>query len=179
MTIQDIKKVIFIIFMFGFFAGILYLNLFAKNWIMSIGMFGDYFLEQYSVSKIDSVDYIWYITKLRIVPFVLMAIPVNINFKRTIAMLFLVWTGFSSGLILTTAVMKLGVKGIGLCIAGISPHFVCYVTSFVIILNYLLSYPDVRWNNTKMLSTIIFILLGIVTETFINPVLVEIYIKIL
>lgn len=179
MRIQEVKKIICVLFIFGFFTGILYLNIFARNWILSMGIFSDYFLEQYSGNKIDTSSYIWYVTKLRVFPFLLMAIPVSLIFKRITAVLYLVWTGFSSGLILTTAIVKLGLKGIILCVVGILPHFICYVMAFVMIFIYLFAYPDVKWNHTKTISITVFLSLGIITETYINPALLEMFIGLL
>ena len=177
MKIQEVKKIICIIFMFGFFTGIIYLNIFAKSYLVSMNVFDQYFLEQYSGSSLNTSEYIWHIIKLRMFPVVFLSILTATNFRRIAGSVFLIWTGFSSGVILTTAVFKLGIKGILLCIVGILPHFICYITAMLILLMYLFHYPNTRWNGTKTVYIILFMLLGIITESYINPVLMDMCIK--
>ena len=42
--IQEIKKLAVIIGMFAFLTGIIYVNLFAKKYMISMGIFDEYFL---------------------------------------------------------------------------------------------------------------------------------------
>lgn len=179
MRIQEVKKILCVLFVLGFFVGIIYLNLFARSWVFSLGIFSDYFLEQYSNKALNENAYIWYIIKLRVFPVILLLLPANINLRKIIAMIVLLWTGFSSGLILTTAVIKLGMKGIGLCFVGSMPHFICYIAAYCIILISIFVYPGVKWDKTKTISMILSILFGVVAEVYINPVLMDIYLNIL
>lgn len=179
MRIQEVKNIICIMFMLGFFAGIIYLNIFARSYLVSMGIFDVYFLEQYSGTELNTGAYIWYIAKLRIFPVISLVILSNTKFGRIAGALFLVWTGFASGMILTIAVFKMGVKGIILCVVGVLPHFICYITAFIILMLYLFQYPSARWNSTKIVCMILFMLLGIITESYINPVLMDIFLKML
>lgn len=179
MKIQEVKKIICIIFMFGFFAGVVYLNVFARYYRVSLEIFDEYFLEQYSGNVLNTNTYIWYIAKLRIFPVVFLWILSKTRVGKIAGILFLLWTGFASGMILTASVFKMGIKGIVLCIIGIIPHFICYITVFVMLIFYLLSYPDIRWNSTKAVCTVLFMLLGIITEAYINPVILDVFIKLL
>jgi len=89
------------------------------------------------------------------------------------------WTGFSGGIIFTASTFKLGLKGIGLCIVSILPHFILYIAAYVILILYLYTYPNMKWNGTKTMSIIIFTMLGIISECYINPVMLEMYIDLL
>lgn len=177
--IQEVKKLSAVIIMSGFFAGIIYVNMFAKNYILSMGIFSEYFLEQYTGSRINPNEYIWYIMKIRILPIVVLLILGNTRFRRIAGGGFLLWTGFAGGMILTTAVLKMTVKGLLLCVTGVLPHFICYVAAYTMILIYLFTYPNSSWNRTKTVSLILFVLLGIISECYINPVLLEIYINVM
>ena len=53
----------------GFLFGVIYVNLIAKNYIAEPGIFSDYFLSQYQTVKIEAEEYIWYLIRLRAVPF--------------------------------------------------------------------------------------------------------------
>ena len=179
MKIQEVKKLICIVFVFGFFAGIVYLNVFARSHLISLEIFDEYFLEQYSGNDLNTNTYIWYITKLRLFPVICLWVIAQTGYGRIAGALFLLWTGFASGMILTVSVFKLGIKGIIFCVVGMLPHFICYITVFIMLLLYLFNYPDTRWNSTKTVSVILFLLLGIITEAYINPVLLDIFIKLL
>lgn len=177
MSLQEVKKIICIIFMMGFFAGILYLNIFARASLMSTGIFDSYFMEQYSGYKLNTMSYIWYVIKLRAVPVICLLIVSRTRLGKVAGGIFLAWTGFASGMILTMAVFRLGIKGIFLCIVGVLPHFICYITVYIMLFIYLFCYPNTRWNATKTVSMVLFMLLGIITESYINPVLMDIYMK--
>ena len=92
---------------------------------------------------------------------------------RQSAGLFIIWTGFSFGLIITAAVLKLKLIGIIFCLASILPHFICYIGGYLMLLLYNMLYPESRWNGTKTFSFIIFLLLGIISECYINPGLMD------
>lgn len=177
--VHEVKKVASAIFMLGFLVGIIYVNVFARNYVVSMGVFSDYFLNQYSVKTIETKEYMFYIMKLRLFPFLLLAIGSSTKYKRMSAAIFVLWTGFSGGVIFAASVLKLGFKGVGLCIIGMLPHFICYIASYTVILLYLFAYPNLRWNSTKSMSVIIFILLGIISECYINPVILEMFINLL
>jgi len=177
--IQEVKKLICIVFMFGFFAGIVYLNVFARSYLVSLEIFDGYFLEQYSGNNLNTNTYIWYIAKLRLFPVICLWVISKTGYARVAGALFLLWTGFASGMILSASVFKLGMKGIILCIVGVIPHFICYITAFIMLILYLFNYPDTRWNSTKTVCMVLFLLLGIITEAYINPVLLDIFIKLL
>ena len=179
MEVRDVKVTASGIFMLGFIAGIIYVNVFAKSYVISMGIFCDYFLEQYIVNQIDTKEYMFYILKIRVLPLMILCIAANTKYKKIIACLFLLWTGFSGGLIFTAAVMKLGMRGIGLCITGLLPQFVCYAVLYAMIVLYLFTYPNTRWNGTKTMSVIIFMLLGIVSECYMNPVILQIYMNVI
>jgi len=173
--VRDVRITASGIFMLGFIAGIIYVNIFAKAYVVSTGVFSDYFLEQCSVNQIDTREYMFYIIKIRVLPLLILGIAANTKYKKFAASLFLVWTGFSGGLIFTTAVLKMGIKGIGLCVVGVLPQFVCYVVLYTVLLLYLFTYPNTRWNSTKTMSITIFMMLGIISECYINPVILHVF----
>lgn len=177
--VQEIKKITTIIITLGFLGGILYVNMFAKNYVLSMGIFSDYFLSQYAGNSIKIDEYIWYILRIRILPIMIMIIIGNTCYRRIAGTIFILWTGFLSGVILSTAVLKLSIKGVVLCVISVLPHFICYVAAYAMLLVYSLTYPNTKWNKTKTISLILFVMLGIISECYINPVLLDIYIDLL
>ena len=97
MRIQKIKNIMLGIFLLGFISGIIYTNLVAKTYIITMGIFSDFFLEQYSKSKINMNNYSWYIFKLRFAPAVFLALTSLTKLKRIAGGIFLLWTSFLCG----------------------------------------------------------------------------------
>lgn len=179
MKIQENKKYLLLFYMLGFMAGILSANLISKDYIMSMGIFNDFFLQQYAQTDIDTGVFFWYILRIRVSPIILAGIAGCSRLRKGVVVFFLAWTGFLSGIIMTAAVMQMGIKGILLCLIGISPHFLFYIAGYAILLWYLFCYPKSRWNVTKTVSVALFMAVGILLECYVNPILVRLYIGIL
>ena len=101
------------------------------------------------------------------------------RWKKLFVILCLALCGFFAGMMSVTAVMQLGIKGILLCIAGILPQGIFYAMGYGMLLAYWFRYPNSRWNRAKLLFVIIMFSAGIVLETYANPVLVKLIIKML
>lgn len=179
MKISDGKRFFTIFLLLGFLIGILYANLFAEEYIISSGILNDYFLSQYSQIEIEAEKYLWYLIRLRFFSIVCVGALGCTRLKKPVVAGVLLWTGFSGGILMTSAVMKIGVKGIFLCLSGLLPHFLCYVAVYLVVLWYLLQYPHGRWNMTKTVYCVLLMLLGILMECYINPVLLKMFIRML
>ena len=59
--------------MLGFFIGIMCANLVPKEYITSMGILNDFFLNQYNTDEIEVTEYLWYIIRVRCTPLILMA----------------------------------------------------------------------------------------------------------
>ncbi|MCI8835109.1 MAG: stage II sporulation protein M [Ruminococcus sp.] len=167
------RKEMFAFFMPGFLLGILYINFAVKQYFAEPGIFSSYFLKQYASADIIVEEYTIYLLRIRIVPFALLTGLAFTKVRKIAAIAFLFWTGFSSGMLLTMAVAGMGVKGIILCVAGIVPHFLCYIPSYIVVLWYCWTYPANRWNKQKTVFAALMMLLGLVLEVYVNPVLMK------
>lgn len=161
--------------MLGFCAGILYANLFAKDYIISMGILSEYFLKQYSADEIDTAEYLWYVARLRLAPALLLGALGCTSLRKGIAAAFILWTGFSSGLLFTSAVIKMGVKGIILCLIALVPQFVFYIAAYLALLLYLYTYPQIGWNLTKTVIFLFLLMVGILLECYVNPVVMQMF----
>lgn len=173
----DLRKVFTALTLVGFLTGIIYGNVFAKEYILSMGIFDEYLLSQYSGLNVRIEEYIWYIIRVRIVPVIFLIFAGCTKYKKIASSVFIVWTGFSFGLILTSAIIRLQIKGIIVCLISILPHFICYIGGYLMLLIYYMTYPNSRWTTMKTFSFILFWLLGVISECYINPGLIELVIK--
>ena len=157
MRIRENKKHFILFYMLGFFIGIVYANLMSKDYITSMGIFNEFFLSQYMQADVDVAEYIWYVVRIRVAPVAVICALGCTRLRKLVVVLFLLWTGFSSGMIMTSSVLKMGVKGI--------------------LLWYFFSYPESRWNLSKTVSFLLFIAVGILLECYVNPVIMQMFLK--
>lgn len=179
MRIQQSKKQLLIYYMAGFVVGVFYANLIAGKYLAATGILSDYFLNQYANTEIVVEDYVIYILRVRLFPLAALLILSNTKFRKPAVIATLLWTGFSTGLILVESVIKLGVKGILLCVIGITPQFICYIMAYFVVLWHLYAGQTKKWYMGKAVFVAISMLLGIVLEGYVNPVLLKMFVKVL
>lgn len=174
---EDVKKHLTIFFIVGFIIGIIYVNTIGKEAVLAYGLFDKYLIQQYPAADIKIDEYTGYIIRLRLLPFVLLGICGLTRIKKIVVFIFLIWTGILTGLLFTVAFAQLGMPGILFCILGITPHFLCYIAVYVMILRFLYSYPESRWNLEKTIFIVLMTGMGILLEVYVNPVLMKLFIR--
>ena len=173
MKIRESKRYFILFFMLGFLAGILYTNLLSKDYIASAGSFSNYFLSQYQQMDIDTGEFLWYILRARSIPLILACALGSTKLRKWVVVVFLLWTGFSSGFLMTSAVLQIGIKGIALCLMALFPHFLFYGAAYVVLLWYYFQYPKVEWNRMKTVCFLLLTAVGLILECYVNPVLLK------
>ena len=177
MKMFHVKRQLLALFMPGFLLGILYVNLEAEQFAAGAGIFSEYFLKQYQQVEILTGEYIWYLLQVRLIPFLVMLGAAFTKFRKGAAVLFLIWTGFSAGLLFSMAVLGMGVKGSILCVIGMLPQFLFYIPAYLIVLWSAYCYPRMQWNVQKSLVSGGMLLIGLILELYVNPVLVGAFLK--
>ena len=177
MKIQENRTYVVFICMTGFVIGIVYSNFLARQEIADMGIFHEYFLGQFARLDILTVDFIWYVAKIRIFPVLILAALGCTKLRKAAAAMFLVWTGFSLGLIMTAAVLKMGGRGLVLCLIALTPHLFFYAAGYLVLVWYLFRYPVAQWNLSKTVSMILLLLTGLILECYVNPVLMQMFVQ--
>lgn len=167
------KRQMLAFFVPGFLLGIIYVNFAAEKYMAEAGIFSDLFLSQFADMQIDIRSYLPYLIRLRAVPLLLLAAVSFTRLRKAAAILFLLWTGFTGGVTVSSAVYGLGLKGSLLCAAALLPQFLFYIPAFMILLWYCISAPGTRWNRQKTIFVIAAMAAGIVLELWVNPELVR------
>ena len=155
MKMFHVKRQLLALFMPGFLLGILYVNLEAEQFAAGAGIFSEYFLKQYRAADILTGEYIWYLLQVRLLPFLVLLGSAFTKFRKAAVILFLIWTGFSAGLLFSMAVLP----------------------AYLIVVWYAYCYPRMQWNIQKSLVSGGLLLVGIVLELYVNPVLVGAFLK--
>ena len=157
----------------GFLAGIFYANFIAKNYVTMTGIFHEYFLNQYTASGIIARDYLIYLLRWRALPFAVLALAGHTRLRKVAAVAALLWTGFSGGILLVAAIMRMGIRGILLCLAGLFPQILFFAAAFAVLCWYLFSAPRTEWNRGKTVFVTVMVTAGIFAEAFLNPEIVQ------
>ena len=171
------QKQLHVLSMPRFLQDVHYLNAAAKKYVAEPGIFSEYFLDQFQTVKIEAGEYLWYLLRLRVLPFLALLALSMTKMRRVAAALFLLWTGMSAGILISTAVLSMGIRGSFLCIAGILPQFIFYIPAYLILLWYCWSYPKSSWNRQKTLFILIALTAGILLEIYVNPSIVRAFLS--
>lgn len=177
MKIQQRKKLMTAFYMAGFFIGILYANVFAKNYMTSTGIFSEYFLSQYVAIDVIPEEYMLYILRVRLAPLALLILAAQTRFRKLVVAGAFIWLGFSGGMLIVSAIMQLGVEGILLFLIGITPQFAFYAMAYIVLLWYFYTYPVATWNQGKTIFVLLTMALGILAEVYVNPILMKMFIN--
>ena len=175
MKIFHTEKQFVSIFMLGFLIGIILTNLIAGRYSVSSELFGEYILSQFQNTEIKTGEYIGYLLKARGLQFLILILVSRMRAKKFGAGIFLLWTGISGGILISTAVLELGIRGSVLCMAGILPQFLFYIPAALVFLLYCWRWPQSRWEQQKTVFVLVMTVLGILCELYINPVLLRFF----
>ena len=179
MTTFRSKKQFLIFFMPGFLLGIVYVNFVARKYMAEPGIFSDFFLNQFQSVSIDVKEYVWYLLRLRAAPFLALAGLSFTKAGKISAVLFLVWTGISAGILVSAAVLNMGIKGSILCLAGLFPQFLFYIPAYAILLWYCYTVPQTHWNRQKTIFVSLAMSVGIILELYVNPMIIKAFLSVL
>ena len=124
-------------------------------------------------------QYIWYLIQVRGIFFLMLFLAMGIRIRKIVAAFFLLWTGMSGGILLSEAVAELGMKGSILCVAGLFPQFLFYVPAVLVLLRFCWNYPQNQWNRQKTFFVCSLFLVGIFSESCLNPWLIQQIVNIL
>ena len=173
------NQLLIIMLAVGFFVGILYENIVSKSFGVSLHIFQNYFLTQYTKMEIVAEEYLWYVAKARLLPIIGMILTGCLRWKRILACAVSAWTGFLVGILIVVSMVQLGVKGILFCVMGMLPHMICYVLTYSMLLLYYYHYPRRNWNLAKTCFVIVCMFVGIIMEVYLNPLLIKLVVKIM
>lgn len=180
MRLKKSKGQLLILFLaVGFLVGIIYENIVARESVVLSKLFLRSNLERYLQTNIVSEKYLWYVAKARLIILATICTFSCFRWKKLLVIFCLTICGFFVGVMSVAAVMQLGIKGVLICMAGILPQGIFYAMAYSMLFVYWFRYPEGLWNRTKLLFVIIMFLAGIVLESYVNPMLIKLIIKIL
>lgn len=173
----------------AFFAGCVFTNFLGGELLKSYGILNDYFLNQYSYHMIDGNRLLCRILMERGRMAVTVFLFGQVLSGRVFCLLAKGIAAAQLGFLLTTAVMNLGIRGILICLSALLPQWLFYFAA-------LFYYADYRREKTARFAQAGYsgfsgrallrglllcggLALGIVTECYVNPILLFYMLKIL
>lgn len=177
MNLRENRKIFLLLYLFGFFVGILYANTMLKDYITSMGIFHEYYLNTYMQTDINAKKYLIYLMRLRLMPFILIFVAGFTKLRKIVAIFVLIWTGFLMGITFSAAIIKMGMLGTAFVIISMFPQMILYIIAFTILLYRICNNQRVKWNLGKILVLIMIIWGGIILECYVNPLLIKMFLK--
>lgn len=170
-------QLLVIVLVVGFLIGIIYENIMTRNFEFTVEIFRAYHLEKHQNVSIISEEFFWYVAKIRFTMILIILVLGSLKWKKLFVASCIGYIGFLSGILAVAAILQMGIKGLLICVGGMMPHMLFYIPVYMVILCYLYEYPKRNWNWTKTIFTILAFFIGIVTEAYLNPVLMKIMLK--
>ena len=177
------------IFVAGLFLGMLILN-FGKSILLdNTGLLDEYTLYHMKYMTVDSSALFYYVLRNRLVRVLGLAVLSTTYLGMAVCVGCVFWYGMCSGIFLSAAVIRYGIKGILLVLAGIFPQYLIYVPMMIFLLLwcqrlYRMIYVEKNsvsgLDKSRFLPKVILelggvllaLLAGCVVESFLNPYLV-------
>ena len=163
------NQLLMIVLAVGFFIGIIYENM---NGTMQL--FRTENLRKFQETCLDEKEYFFYLLKMRMLPAVGLVFLWNFKWRKTMIAIAVGWLGYFWGKVLVSAIVSQGIKGIAVCVAVLFPHVLFYLLAYLMVLLHLLYDRKRQWNRIKTFVFVLFYLLGIWSEMYINPIILKI-----
>ena len=173
--IERAKQYFAVAFMAGFIGGILFANLTVRDYVTTSGIYNPYFLKQYAQSDIQAGEYILYLCGIRLIPLALIALLGQTRVRRILSIVVFACAGFSAGTIVCAGILNMGIQGIVFWVIAMVPQFLFYAFAYLIVLWYFFTVPQSRWNLGKTLFVLLFMAAGLITEAYVNPILMQMF----
>ena len=176
----------------GFVLGII-LMCFGKQILYeSTDVLSEYTLTEMKNAVVDHRDFFWYLLRKRVGIVLILALLSTTWMGMAAAWTGAAWLGISFGMLVTTAMMRYGIKGVFLVGTGLFPQILLYFPAAILLLRWsyefftAIYYPErcaggiegiekkqlLRKKGIRYLCLVGVVIIGCALESYVNPVLV-------
>ena len=175
-----LKQQLFIDFLAWFLVGIVLSNLIGADSFQKNGNLTRYYLKQFQYTDIRMQDLLWHVGIQRFILFLILLVLKMIPKGKIVHMLFAAWSGFAYGYFCVVLIGAFGAKGICLCLVSMFPQFLAYVPAYLglIQLSEHRSEHVSIHNVASYLFLLIVLVVGILLESYVNPLILQKVLKI-
>lgn len=179
------------LFMIGLFLGIIFVNFRHEVWIREEGLLNAAILEQMRSSEPDSGFLLGYVLKHRLLVIFFLMILSSTIIGFPIICGYVCYLGASAGCLLSVAVIRYGIRGLFFVAAGVFPQ------AFLLVPGYLLLFlwgmertggNEYEYNfygkqfvikkGIQLLGILVIVLAGCLLESYVNPFVLQFFLKI-
>lgn len=175
-----IKQHLFIDFLVLFLAGIVLANLLGADSFQKNGSLTRYYLKQFQYAEIQPQELLWHVGSNRLVLFLALLVLGTIPKGKLVHLLFVAWSGFAYGYFCVMSISAFGAKGLFLCFLALFPHFFAYVPAYLGLVE--LSGRRREHTGWRRITAVLFLLtvlfVGILLESYVNPLILQKVLKI-
>lgn len=181
------------LFLGGFVLGALIMNLWKTAFVRDMDILGTASLSRLKYMEVDNGALLGYVLKERLSVLAGLGLLSATGIGNIAVALYASWMGLTAGLFLSVSVIRYGLKGILLVIAGIMPQCLVLVPAYLMFMGWCCSFTFHHWNfgqtsNTggryyikkaaQLLVVIGVVIIGSIIESYVNPILLTSVLKI-
>ncbi|MBS6397690.1 MAG: hypothetical protein KH452_11170 [Clostridiales bacterium] len=161
-----------ILFFAGLLAGILFVQ--TQEDAVFAGIFSEYFLNQYASLKIDHKKLMWYVSGCRLGQYALLVCCGALTQAPLIIRVLIFGLGMTWGTMTSISTLRLGFRGMVICVAGVMPQMFFYLPAFGWILIWIWKQGYSRKKYFFLaVAGFFFLIFGIITEVYLNPLILQ------
>ena len=168
-------------FFAGFAVGLLFVILFAGQFMSEQNIWGIGSLSEIRYLSVKKDGLFLYALKIRWRTVLIMFFLSVTILGRLFRIACTAWYGFGLGTMLMAACMAYRTKGILLMLSGLFPHMICYVPAYILLCNISMQLHDgvyrqaaevsIKDISTKLLVLAVTVMAGCLLEGYVNPII--------
>lgn len=182
----------FYLFLFGFLLGIIIMNMGSSRLLKEDEIFSTAAMNRIQHMEVNGGNFLRYELPQRIKRFLILMLVSTTCFGILAVYCCILWYGILTGMIMTAAIVRFGLKGMLLIIAGLFPQHLLFIPAIVMMLCWccqtccFLHFPEKSiwpiYQNKKrqyihqagmLLWIICVVIIGCILECYVNPVLIS------
>ncbi len=161
-----------IFFFTGLLAGVLFVQTMDESGFA--GIFSEYFLNQYALLHIDCRRLLRYVGSCRLGQYLFLTCAAALFAAPLTAGGILFFFGMTWGTLISVSTVRLGLKGVLICVAGVIPQIFFYLPAFGWVILWLFRRGTSRKRFFLLaVGGFFFLIFGIVTEVYLNPLILQ------
>lgn len=157
-----------ILFFGGILAGVAFVQ--TQQNSAFAGIFSEYFLSQYASLQMNYEKLFRYVGSCRLGQYVFLVCCGGLSGAPFILGALIFMLGMTWGTVISISTLRLGFKGVLICLAGIMPQLFFYIPAFGWVLLWVLKKGSSRKKYFFLAAAgLFFLFFGIVAEVYLNP----------
>ena len=179
------------LFMMGLFLGILFVNFRHEIWVREDGLLCVAVLEQMRSSESDSTYLLGYVLRHRLLSVFFLGLLSSTAIGLPVICGYVCYLGASAGCLLSVAVIRYGIRGLFFVIAGIFPQAILLIPGYLLLFLWgmergrVVEYDNILYGKQyilkkgiKLIGILAVILAGCLLESYVNPSVLQFFLKI-